>query len=160
MTLLPLYPRRLSTRAALCAVLGLAACGTPPVPYVVPKEAPVAQIRTALELPSSHASVTIRVGTDPSSPFHPFFTGYGYQDPTPYRDLAASQYFAVYYSESLPAGERCEIRTAFVLEPGKRYTLRGGAHFEPSFLGRQIRSCRLRLQDDGTGQEVPMLKRE
>jgi hypothetical protein len=73
--------------------------------------------------------------------------------------MEANQYIAVYYGESLPAGERCEIKTGFMLEPGKRYTLRGGAYFEPSPLWGSMRSCKLYLQEDSTGQEVPLLKR-
>ena len=152
------HPSFLKT-LVLTLPLALAACGTPPVPYVPPKDVPLAQIRAAMVLPSSNASISIRPGMEATGRFHPFFLGHGHPEPTAYRELEANQYFALYYDESLPAGQRCEIRAAFVLEAGKQYTLWGGAHFEPSKLWGQIRSCQLHLKDDSTGLEVPMLGR-
>ncbi|MFX1678809.1 hypothetical protein PV762_06220 [Mitsuaria sp. CC2] len=166
---MPLMPatmsffRLASILLTLCAALVLSACSTPAKPYVPPTDGDLAQIRSAIYMSSGDsADLYVQVGLDAKEPFTRFYSLYGVDNKvTDFINIRAGQYIRVNYFEKLSAGRTCEIRVAFMLEPGKRYSLIGGAHFEPGTVLKflPVRGCQLGLKDESTGAPVPMLPR-
>ncbi|MBK1712119.1 hypothetical protein CKO43_04920 [Rubrivivax gelatinosus] len=133
------------------------------MPYVPPTEGAVAQLRSGVYVAGGEsAAVWIQLDSDPSKTWYPVFDHQGrVVKPDGYVNVRAGEWVLLNYNEALSAGRTCSIRVKLILEPGKRYSLVGGATFEPSVIPllHTSRGCELRLKDDSDGGFMPMFAR-